>query len=126
MNKLKEMLIRKGLNFKVVNMAENKVEVRFETAIKMKDEYNEYLYLLDEVPQVIKGIDAVGLDINSQRAVIQYNNRVLDIKDIEALLLDIKEFIIEEWDFVSDSKEEDTKKIIEVLKNKFKDRISKK
>ncbi|MGL4655802.1 MAG: hypothetical protein ACRCWM_07960 [Sarcina sp.] len=126
MNKLKEMLIRKGLNFKVANVAENKVEVRFETPLKMKAEYNEYLYLLDEVPAIIKGIENVVVDIRTQKGVIRYNNTILDMKDIENLLLDIKEFIIEEWDFISDSKDEDVKKIISVLKNKFKDRIFKK
>ncbi|MGL4451933.1 MAG: hypothetical protein ACRCTZ_12150 [Sarcina sp.] len=123
MNKFKEMIIRKGLNFKVINLAQDKVEVKFETAIKMKDEYNEYLYILDEVPQIIRGVRSVSLDINSQRAIIEYDIKVLDIKKIEEVLDDIKEFIIEEWDFVSDSKDEDTKKIIELLKNKFKHRV---
>ena len=125
MNKIKEMLIRKGLNFKLVNVAEDKVEVKFEKTIKMKEEYNEYLYLLDEIPEVIRGVKKVSLDVNNQKAIIVYDNRILNIGDIENLLLDIKEFVIEEWDFVSDSKEEDIKKIIVILKNKFKDRISK-
>lgn len=125
MNKIKEMLIRKGLNFKLVNVAEDRVEVKFEKTIKMKEEYKEYLYLLDEVPEVIKGVKKVSLDINDQKAIIVYDNKILNTGDIESLLLDIKEFVIEQWDFVSDSKEEDTKKIIAILKNKLKDRISK-
>lgn len=125
MNKIKEMLIRKGLNFKLINVEEDRVEVKFEKTIKMKEEYKEYLYLLDEVPEVIKGVKKVSLDINDQKAIIVYDNKILNTGDIESLLLDIKEFVIEQWDFVSDSKEEDTKKIIAILKNKLKDRISK-
>ncbi|MGL5069540.1 MAG: hypothetical protein ACRC6T_17305 [Sarcina sp.] len=126
MNKLKEMIIRKGFNFKVIEVSIGKAEVSFETALKLKDEYSEYFYLLDEVPGIIKGIKKVEVELKIKKATISFNNNILDIKDIENLLLDIKEFIIEEWDFVSEAKEEETQKVIMTLKNKFKERISKK
>ncbi|MGL4763276.1 MAG: hypothetical protein ACRCWG_17795 [Sarcina sp.] len=126
MNKLKEMIIRKGFNFKVIEVSIGKAEVSFETALKLKDEYSEYFYLLDEVPGIIKGIKKVEVELKIKKATISFNNNILDIKDIENLLLDIKEFIIEEWDFVSEAKEEETQKVIMILKNKFKERISKK
>ncbi|WP_297518269.1 hypothetical protein [uncultured Clostridium sp.] len=125
MNKFKEMLIRKGFKFKVKEIEEGQVEVIFETAVKLKDEYSEYFYLLDEVPGVIKGIEKVTIDIKVKKAKINFNNRILEINDIEKILDDIKEFIIEQWDFISGTNEDELEKAIIVLKNNFKDRIAK-
>ena len=125
MNKFKAMIIRNGFTFKVNSKGQGKILVKIETAIKLKDEYCDYLYILDDIKTVIKGVLNVDVDIKKKEAIIDFDDKLLDINKIEKILLDVKEFIIENWDFINELEDNSMEEGIKLLKTRFRDRYNK-
>ena len=125
MNKFKVMIIRKGLDFKVSSKGDGKALVKIETAIKLKNEYCDYLYILDDIKDVINGVFKVKVDIKKREAIIDFDVSLLNIEKIEKILLDVKEFTIENWDFINEFEQDEIEEGIKILKMRFRDRYNK-
>ena len=125
MNKFKAIIIRSGLNFKVSNKEDGKALVKIETAIKLKDEYCDYLYILDDIKNVINGVLKVKVNIKKREAIIDFDVSLLNVDKIERILLDVKEFIIENWDFINEFEQDEMEEGIKILKMRFRDRYNK-
>ncbi|WP_297437218.1 hypothetical protein [uncultured Clostridium sp.] len=125
MNKFKAMIIRNGLDFKVSDKGIGKALVKIETAIKLKDEYCSYFYILDDIKEVINGVLKVKVDIKKKEAIIDFDVSLLNIDKIEKILLDVKEFIIENWDFINEFEQDEMEEGIKILKMRFRDRYNK-
>lgn len=125
MNKIKEMIIRKSFKFKVTNIDKGIDIVKFDFAMKIKEEYSEYFYLLYDVEKIIDGINKIEFDIDAKEAKVYYDDKKIDSEKIIKMIDTLKKFIIENLDFISGVKENEIEESVEYMKNKFKDSILK-
>ncbi|MGL4740389.1 MAG: hypothetical protein ACRC41_06225 [Sarcina sp.] len=124
MNKVKELIIRKMLKWKIEKVEEGNLYLAFDSIVKMKDDYIEYYYLLDKVPSIINGIKKVNILIKENKVVIEYNVSIINEIKIQTILEEVKELVIENWDYISDNKEENIDEVVKVLSEKLLKRVN--
>lgn len=125
MNKLKEIIFRKGFKITVLDESKDNCVIKFDIALKVKEENKKYTYLIEEIPSMIKGINKVDLNFEELIAKINYDESLISLEKILKILDVAKELIIEEWDYIKKNGEDNTEEVLVVLKKKFKIQISK-
>lgn len=125
MNKIKQAIFRKSFKIVVLKDLSDECVIKFDIPFKLKEEHREYYYLIDEIPDMINGINKIDLNEEDLIVNISYDNKKINLEYILKILDEAKEFIIEEWDYIKENNEDNLDQLINELKIKFRDRISK-
>lgn len=124
MNKLKEMIFKKGFKITVLDNSNNNCVIKFDIPLKLKEENKKYTYLIEEIPDIIKGVNKVDLNFEKLIAKIYYDENLINLDKILKILDIAKELIIEKWDYIKENGEDNIDIILAVLKEKLKVKIS--
>ncbi|MGL5822812.1 MAG: hypothetical protein ACRCYE_14490, partial [Sarcina sp.] len=62
--------------------------------------------------------------IKENKVVIEYNPSIINDIKIQTILEEIKELVIENWDYISDNKEENIDEVVKVLSEKLLKRVN--
>lgn len=125
MNKIKELIIRKKLKYTIENIDKGILIVNLDKNLKFDEDYKKYLYLLDDISNFIEYVISVEFLFRTNQIKIKYNYNVADINKIELVLDELKEFVIENFEKLSEMGNDENLKDINMMKFKFKERISK-
>lgn len=123
MNKLKEMIFKKGFKITVLDNSNNNCVIKFDIPLKLKEENKKYTYLIEEIPDIIKGVNKVDLNFEKLIAKIYYDENLINLDKILKILDIVKELIIEEWDYIKENGEDNIDSVLAILKEKLKVKI---
>ncbi|MGL4991328.1 MAG: hypothetical protein ACRC57_09280 [Sarcina sp.] len=125
MNKIKELIIRKKLKYTIENIDKGTLIVNLDKSLKFDEDYKKYLYLLDDINEVIEYVIDVEFLFKSNQIKLKYNYNIADIDKIILVLDELREFVIENFEILSEIGNDENLKDINMMKFKFKERISK-
>lgn len=100
---IKEMMIKKFLNFKIVRNAPGQLVIRFDNNINIQSEFRQYESLVVRGAKLLDGINDLQFDYSKNLIGISYNIKKLEAKKVLTWIQIIIDTIVDNFSFIQNN-----------------------
>lgn len=120
---IKEMMMKKFLNFKIVRNVPGQLVIRFDTNKNIESEFRKYETLVVRGGNLLDGIKDMQFDYSKNLIGVSYDIKKLEAKKVLAWVQIIIDTLIDNLKFIQNNWEYNSNEVIRKIEYELKKRI---